>query len=85
MECESERWLCLCPVALGRGGLQVAVYEQATALTEVGAGFQLTPNALRLSPRYQPAVAAPMNSTTAFYASRYCQELWSACNEAATH
>lgn len=37
--------------ALARAGLQVTVLEQAFALTEVGAGLQLAPNATRLLSR----------------------------------
>jgi salicylate hydroxylase len=33
---------------LRRAGLQAVVYEQATALTEVGAGLVIAPNAARL-------------------------------------
>ncbi|WP_339949422.1 FAD-dependent monooxygenase [uncultured Albimonas sp.] len=36
-----------CAAALGRAGHSVTVVEQAPALTEVGAGLQLSPNAVR--------------------------------------
>ncbi|MDR6265093.1 FAD-dependent monooxygenase [Roseobacter sp. N2S] len=35
-------------IALARQGVTVCVYEQATELTEVGAGLQLSPNAMRV-------------------------------------
>jgi len=38
-------------VALGRAGLDVAVYEQAQQLAEVGAGVSLAPNGLRMLER----------------------------------
>ncbi|MBV9829298.1 MAG: FAD-dependent monooxygenase [Alphaproteobacteria bacterium] len=34
-------------VALRRRGIEVAVYEQADAVSEIGAGVQMTPNAMR--------------------------------------
>ena len=37
--------------ALVRLGIEVAVYEQATELAEVGAGVQIAPNGLRLLDR----------------------------------
>ena len=36
-----------CAAALGRAGHSVTVVEQAPALGEVGAGLQLSPNAVR--------------------------------------
>ncbi len=35
-------------LSLGRAGLDVHVYEQASALSEVGAGIQISPNASRI-------------------------------------
>ena len=38
-------------VALARAGVDVAVYEQAQQLTEVGAGVSLAPTGLRMLER----------------------------------
>ena len=35
-------------IALARRGISVAVYEQTAALSEVGAGLQLSPNAMQI-------------------------------------
>ena len=40
-----------CALALQRLGLECTVLEQAEALTEVGAGLQLSPNAVRVLER----------------------------------
>ncbi|MGH6726069.1 MAG: FAD-dependent monooxygenase [Pseudolabrys sp.] len=52
-------------LALARAGLRATVFEQAARLEEIGAGIQLSPNAVRvliglgLRERLQPSVMAP--------------------------
>lgn len=55
-----------CALALLRRGYDVTVFEQASALGEVGAGIQLTPNGARalLSLGLEPALRAAGTQTT---------------------
>ncbi len=62
-------------LSLAARGLQVAVYEQAAALGEIGAGLHLSPNgmkvarALGLGPALDAVAARPRAITTRHYAS----------------
>ena len=66
--------LC-CAVALAKRGCKVTVYEQATAIAEVGAGLQLSPNAMHVlnelgvSSILQPQAFCPQHAVMRHYQS----------------